>query len=660
SLPIYQSYPGEQAIISGGKLLSGFTVGSDGRWTLNLKAAYTALWNSGWQFGQIWVNGKNASWPIRPTRGSDRFRIAAAAAQSAPPQYSDPVLPTQVGDRWSLVQGGIAQYANDRFGFNAGELNPNWTNLTDVRIEACSKGSASNIIPIKSISGTTVTMISHAFDIDVGSAWRRMNVYEDLDQTSGGAHPGEFYLNRSTGLLTYVPRSGETPASSTIIAPALYELIIIANTPRYTATAALAGNITFKGLTFSHTNSNALNVGVIGVASGLYTDPVGAVSAVGAANITFDGCTFEHLGSEGVIFGQGSNHNTVQNCLAHDLGGGAFWAGAKDRDKTSVADSLPANVNNPRTAYTDVGNTTFSNNLVYDFGTVYTLTAGLFISRGPSNRIIHNEIYNGPSFGVVLGDDPGTDIDAAYPTSNGYVGYNHIHDMGFGGSAFTADFGGLYTVGPQVGTIIEYNKIHDIYSSFFTPNGHDAIPLYNDDRSSGLTIRFNLVYATNNKIEQTKGMHHSEYNNILFSAYGAHSGGYGNDGHFPMIHSPPLIAGELAVNFTRNIVQWSTPNNPVETPQADIYVQTTNFQADSNLYFQNGVTLVNYAPNISFAGWRALGRDVHSIVNQDPLFNNPATGDFSLKAGSPALTLGFIDFSAAIANAGTTGAVGAQ
>jgi hypothetical protein len=50
----------------------------------------------------------------------------------------------------------------------------------------------------------------------------------------------------------------------------------------------------------------------------------------------------------------------------------------------------------------------------------------------------------------------------------------------------------------------------------------------------------------------------------------------------------------------------------------------------------------------TFEQWKARGMDQHSVI-ADPLFVDPADGDFSLKPDSPALKLGFkpIDISAA-------------
>jgi hypothetical protein len=60
---------------------------------------------------------------------------------------------------------------------------------------------------------------------------------------------------------------------------------------------------------------------------------------------------------------------------------------------------------------------------------------------------------------------------------------------------------------------------------------------------------------------------------------------------------------------------------------------------DYNLYFQAAGSPVMFL-GWTFAQWQAQGQDVHSLI-ADPLFTDPANGDFSLAAGSPAYNLGF-------------------
>ncbi|MDD5200289.1 MAG: dockerin type I domain-containing protein [Terrimicrobiaceae bacterium] len=699
---IYTAYPGESATISGGQILTGFAVGGDGLWRLNVATAYPSLWNSGWRFGQIWVNENCVRWPIRPVPKNDWFRSGPAVAQSKLVSgYTgggfgtpEPVEASQAGNRYETfarsnalpgytAADGVSPTNTDRFSFNAGELNPAWTNYTDIRIEI---GPGSDLIPLAFISGTVATLNSHLMKnlMPANNPWRRHNVFEDLG-TNGQV--GEMYLNRSTGLLTYVPRPGETPANSTVIAPVLGEkMILISNASRYTAISGLVGNLTFKNLTFSHTNSTALVKGVIDCGGGTFTDSYPAIEAIGAANILVDHCTFSHLGGSGVIFGPGSNHNTVQNCLFFDLGGAGLGACRDRRNIGSVqddrADGQPnQDPQSPANSLGDpVGNTNFFNNTVHDFCKFYQQMPGIFIGRGANNQIVHNEAYFGTNWAMLLGaGDAGTTtgpgpngepagIDPIYPVSNDYVAYNHIHDINSPTSPdsnFREDYGGLYIIGPLQGTIVEYNKVHDVYSSAFpsrlgAAGGTQVSLIYTDNGTGGAILRYNLAYGCRNRIRHANDNNWmSEYNNIYYNIFGVSSGAYGNQGHWPMLHYQSII-GVKSYDFHHNILMWGNGTATAEAPETSYTASTTDETFDYNTYYQIGATITNFSPTSTIAQWRAVGpsHDQNSGFNENPLFVDPAHGNFALQPGSPALARGFQDFSAQLAAVGTSGAVG--
>ena len=68
------------------------------------------------------------------------------------------------------------------------------------------------------------------------------NAYEQLDQ------PGEWYLDRSAGVIYYLPLPGENLNTAQVIAPVLESLVSGAGTPD-----APIHDIEFKGITFLHT-----------------------------------------------------------------------------------------------------------------------------------------------------------------------------------------------------------------------------------------------------------------------------------------------------------------------------------------------------------------------------------------------------------------------
>jgi len=658
----YKAYPGEAATISGGQVLSGFVVdGATGHWTLTIPSVAAGTW----YFGEIWVNAQRAKWPIWPVPGGDRLHVARQVASSGT-AASDSVKPAGFGDRVNIVSNSTAvPPANtNRFGFNAGEITSSWTNSTDIRIRVCHPACWDSLIPVASIDtvNNIVTMNSHTLSdiMPVGAAWRRENVYEDL---AAGGQTGQMYLNRSTGVLTYVPRPGESPANSMVIAPVLNELIRISNGQSAGGTTgSLVGRITFgSGLVFSHTNSPTLASGFIGAFTNRFTDPLGAITVIGGTGVTLNGVTMTHIGEAAVIFGPGSMSNSAINSTFSDIGASPIIGGQEQRmDNARYPDGAGdgkggnAGINGPSTPEWAIGNSTVSNNLITDFGHLISNSAGIAFGRNQfGNTFTHNEISIGPLCGIHLGYNPGgfsdTYLRTWWPEAGGsMVSYNYIHDMGFSGAAFGNDMGAIYSPGPQLGTIFQYNKIENIYGSLFptyyggalNSHGGDIYGIYNDDYSNGVTIQYNLVSMAQNSFQQLKGKNQVVYNNIFYSDFSGYSFGVGPGFTFVAYFSEDTTT--LFATITKNIyVVKNTTGNSIDGVGGMSAIQVT---ADDNLFYEIGGTLTTFSPDFTLASWQAGGRDVHSLFNVDPLFTNPSGGDFSLQAGSPAPALGFVPF----------------
>jgi hypothetical protein len=83
----------------------------------------------------------------------------------------------------------------------------------------------------------------------------------------------------------------------------------------------------------------------------------------------------------------------------------------------------------------------------------------------------------------------------------------------------------------------------------------------------------------------------------------------------------------------------------------DLSVLKTNLpNIDANLFYNSGQDpkmcqwgTTRPPASFTWTQWRDAGFDANSVV-ADPLFVNPAAGDYSVQAGSPALTVGFKNF----------------
>ncbi len=161
------------------------------------------------------------------------------------------------------------------------------------------------------------------------------NAYEFLDE------PGEWYLNKSTGMLYYIPRPGEDLASADVELPILEALV-----EGRGEIGQPVSHIRFEGLTFSYATwlSPGSSNGYVSDQSGFHLigpghqpniighDPdvvrtAGNVRFRFARNIGFHGNIFEHLGGAGLDFDTGSQGNTIADNLFTDISSAAIQLG---------------------------------------------------------------------------------------------------------------------------------------------------------------------------------------------------------------------------------------------------------------------------------------------------------------------------------------------
>jgi parallel beta-helix repeat protein len=260
-------------------------------------------------------------------------------------------------------------------------------------------------------------------------------------------------------------------------------------------------------------------------------------------------------------------------------------------------------------------------NHLHHLGRLYPPAVGVLILQSATNRIAHNHIHDLFYTAVSVGWTWGY---RESPCHDNVIEFNSMHDIGLG---LLSDMGAVYTLGPQPGTVVRNNLIHDVTS--FTYGGWG---LYTDEGSTGIVLENNLVYRC-----KSAGFHqHYGKENVIRNNIFA----------FNREHQLMRSREEThtSFSFSNNIVVFDSGNLLGSTWQND------HFVLDGNLYW-------DYRPGhgaekLSFAGttlpdWRARGHDRHSVV-ADPLFVAATENDFRLQPGSPAVPLGFkpLDLSA--------------
>jgi uncharacterized repeat protein (TIGR01451 family) len=601
---VYANYPGETPTISGGRLLTGWTQNSNGSWRTTLPA--------GTYFTQLWVNGVRR---YRP-------RTTPAGYLYITGEYSTTGSTTQV-NQFSYATpppGGVpASMANladvELIVFEA------W-NVPHLRIASLNTSSrritATSSLPRNAIYQGFVP--GHHFLIE--------NVKEALKQ------PGQFYLDRPTGVLTYLPKAGEVLGSASIVAPRLQTLLA----------ATGLGYVTFQGLVFAHSDWQ--------VPAGGYSSPQGesttpaALTLNNSTGVVFESDVVQHTGGYALEFlGAGSTGAAVpylaqfRNGMVSDTGAGGIRVGGRVYSCNSEGGV-------PQRVY-------IGNNLITGGGRLAPVGMGVLVGDAHHVLVEHNEISDFYNTGVAVGFNWNYSCNLAH---DNVVQFNSLHDLGQG---VTSDLGAVYFLsGINSGNVIQNNRVRDIVHD---PAGYGGWGLYTDAGAMGVLVQNNLVYRTSDASLHVNSAPTAPpsaappnvfRNNIL--AYG----GWGamarhNDTTF------------LSFLFQNNIFYYDQP----ALQYGYWYCQgqpvcTSFFQFDNNLYFNRTVaggqpakpffqtpytlpgTVEQPAPTwLTFAQWQALGEDLHSRF-ADPLFLNPAPGvdNYALASNSPAFALGFVAF----------------
>jgi hypothetical protein len=286
------------------------------------------------------------------------------------------------------------------------------------------------------------------------------NAYEFLDE------PGEWYLNKSTGMLYYIPRPGEDLESANVELPILEVLVKGQGEIGQPIT-----NIRFEGLIFSYATwlSPSSSNGYVSDQSGFHLigsghkpniighDPnvvrtAGNIQFRFAHHIDFHGNIFQHLGGAALDFDTGSQGNTIVDNLFTDISAAAVQLGG-----VSTIDHHPAQ---PEQVTQD---NVISNNLIRQVGQEFVDAAGIYVGFTRRTLISHNTIVDVPWSGIAVGWgwgllDPGMfpglpsavrgewgTFNTPTPNSGNKILYNLI--QGF--LQVVWDGGAIYTTGQQ-------------------------------------------------------------------------------------------------------------------------------------------------------------------------------------------------------------------
>lgn len=579
----YQAGPGARVVLHGSRRITGWQQRGN-LWVTRVSAAA-----EGWRFRQLYINGEPRPRARIPNQG---FLKVAGCPEGTPKTVN---------------------YHKDcqSFQFASGDIRPDWANLqhvevivyhfwTDSHLPIRSVDTKSNIVTFAHKAGKVFT---DDFTED-GARYIVENVREGLDQ------PGEWYLDYTTGELSYFPKPGENIASAVAVAPVTPALIRVQGEP---AERRFVEHLNFERLGFSFTHF-VLPPGNSNDQQGSASIPA-AVTLKGARQLRFEQCSFSRLGTWAVEMLPGCSENVFRGNTVQDVAAGGFRInGGTER-------------NHPleRTR-----NNRIEDNVLTRYGQDFPSAVGILLMHTSGNTVAHNEISHGGYTGISIGWIWGYQRSVS---RDNLIQANHIHHIG----GILSDMGGIYTLGPSPGTVLRGNLIHDVDANHYGGWG-----IYHDEGSTGILVEDNVVY------------------NTKFAGFNIHFAKeiVVRNNIFALAEIEQLSRGKVephkSVFFENNILYWRAGDlfkgNWKDTPytfhfhpkdKAGTRSVTNTFDIDWNVYWNPGKKTEEVKfDGKSFQEWQSRGKDENSIY-ADPMFVDPDKGDFRLRPNSPALKLGF-------------------
>jgi hypothetical protein len=604
----YVAYAGERPVISGGRGLQGWVVDRVNDrpcWRTALPEVSAGTW----AFTQLFVNGVRRPRARFPKQGFHQF--------------------ARVPDD---QRGGAWYHGVQRVHVKPGDIQQ-WRNLGDVEIKVL-KHWYDQHLRIKAFDADTDLLtfacpsLSELHD-ERGELARYTveNVFEALSE------PGEWYFDRPAGQLYYLPMPGETLETVTLIAPRLDALVRLAGTP-----VAPVHHVRFEQLDFEHADWQLPreNPGSVQAA---FVVP-GAIRLRYAHDCALFGCTVSRCATYGVEVQLGSRRNRIVACTFHDLGAGGVkinhergleiratgneaFAGldpaamgwieddgpASDAGGTAASPSArPASrgPSNLPPAHTEVADCR-----IHDNGVIFNGAVGIWIGDSGFNHVHHNTIHDQDYTGISCG------WSWSYAPTRAVgnrIEHNHVYNIGRG---VLSDMGAIYLLGAQPGGVVRGNHVHHVRC-----HGYGGSGIYPDQGSSYLRIEDNVVHHTQSdalSIHYGSGL---TVRNNVFALTGA--------GLMARGREESIVVGV----FEQNLAYGSSPKMLGYS-----WANPATFALARNLYWNRSGAHIEWH-GASFADWQGQGQDRDSRV-ADPLFVDPEGGDFSLRADSPALALGF-------------------
>lgn len=365
---VYEAYPGERPVISGGRTLQGTFSPKGNLWTAQAAP--------GSNFHQLFVGGRRARRARTPNNGF--FRAWGPSSQDKP--YRLKFRGSDVKPEWA-AGGGVEAV-----------ILLSWAEL---RMPIVSVDSQAGIAVMAGDPWPSNQEKDARYYIE--------NAPDALDEA------GEWYLDRKSGTVAYRAASNENVLAEEVVAPMIEQLVRLEGQPEQ---GRYVRHIVFRGLEFSHSDWAMGPKGVVEPQASVGVKA--AFEAVGAEDCAIERCTFSRLGNYAIEFGRGSRRNRIAGNEIRDIGAGGIKVGeTRLRD-----DERERNFEHVVTG-----------NHLHDLGVVFPSAVGIWVGQSSRNTISHNHVhdlyYTAISVGWTWGYGPNQ-------CNANLIEYNHLHHVGRG------------------------------------------------------------------------------------------------------------------------------------------------------------------------------------------------------------------------------------
>jgi len=431
----YAAWRGERPVLSGGRAIAGWKLAGGGLWTVELGEVREGKWH----FTELFVNGRRARRARSPNAGFFRL-VKPGADQRTSFEFRPGDLKAFKG-----LDGAEIVFLHD------------WS-ISRVRI--ASVDEQAHVVKLAEPIGSAAAHYRQTH-FEPHPRYFVENARELLDR------PGEWHLDRKTGLLSYLPADGEDMTRAEVVAPAIERLLEVAGDG---AKGKFVEDLRFVGLRFAHCAWPRPAGGYAAGQAGFHDVRTKAGSKIMRARmpaaVAFEAarrCTFadggvEHVGGAGLSLGAYCRDNRIAGNEIADVAGNGVMIGEPGQDPKRLA-----------------RDNRVSNNYVHHCGAEFYGCVAVWAGITAGTVVAHNEICHVPYTGPT-------------PCRANRIEFNHIHHV----MQMLSDGGGIYTLGRQPETVLRGNVIHDVPRN---AGRAESNGMFIDEGSSLILIEANTIHA---------------------------------------------------------------------------------------------------------------------------------------------------------------------